>query len=92
MVARYGGEEFAIVISNIPTDKSMDLTNEKAEILRQEVEKKTEITISIGTTVINKSDQNVDVIYERVDKNLYLAKNAGRNLVCSDNGLINKQI
>lgn len=91
MVGRYGGEEFMTILTNLPTDTSSEIIDAKAETLREIIEKNLGITVSIGTTISGDSDQSIADIYKRVDRNLYRAKNSGRNLVCSDNGLIAKK-
>lgn len=90
MVGRYGGEEFAAIVTNLPREASAEIIEGKAEVLRKEIEKKLGITVSIGTTVIMDSDQDITDIYKRVDKHLYEAKSSGRNIVSSDNGLVEK--
>lgn len=93
MVGRYGGEEFAILINNLPTEMSSEITDSKAEAIRKEIEEKLGITVSIGATIIKDkdSDQSITDIYKRVDSYLYAAKNSGRNSVYSNNGLIAKK-
>ena len=82
LVARYGGEEFVIVM---PFTSLKDAC-EKMEFLRKEIEKnmfcngKLKVTISVGVAQFNKDETANDLI-ERADKNLYKAKESGRNRV-----------
>jgi diguanylate cyclase (GGDEF)-like protein len=92
MTARYGGEEFFIILTDLPEELSETIITDRAEVIRQEITKNMGVTVSIGATLVNESDQNIIDIYERADKNLYTAKNSGRNIVCSDNGLVPKKI
>jgi diguanylate cyclase (GGDEF)-like protein len=90
LVARYGGEEFAVVLP------ASDLTGalQIAERLRAAVSAEkiphaalgaeAHVTLSIGiATVIPDNQTTVLALIEEADKNLYAAKAAGRNRVCS---------
>jgi two-component system cell cycle response regulator len=85
-VGRYGGEEFLIVLRNTDANNGFIV----AEKIRKLIEEKVfaykgieiKITASFGAySIINTSDMNltVDEIVNNADKNLYLAKNGGRN-------------
>ena len=88
MAGRFGGEEFAILLPE--TDHAMAI--ESAERLRKVVAEskvplKTglslQFTVSIGVASLTSRDDNLDMLISLADKGLYLAKNAGRNKVCS---------
>ncbi|NBI06273.1 tetratricopeptide repeat-containing diguanylate cyclase [Senegalia massiliensis] len=85
---RYGGEEFVYISTSINYEEAFKLAN----IIRMEVEnsglyyiykgEKKFITISIGGVVGNNSDfDSIQDIMELADKELYRAKNMGRNRV-----------
>jgi len=85
-VGRYGGEEFLIVLKNTDANNGFKV----AEKIRKLVEEKVfaykgieiKITASFGAySIISTSDMNltVDELVNKADKNLYLAKNSGRN-------------
>lgn len=85
-VARYGGEEFLICLKN----EDYNGATEIAEKIRQEVEteqfiynsKIIKITSSFGiASNENDCSNTVDEIIGVADKNLYVAKNSGRNKV-----------
>lgn len=84
--ARYGGEEFSVIL-----DAGEEDGNRIAERIRTRIEGtefisngiRTHVTVSIGVTVMRKNDTAASVI-ERADKNLYSAKQRGRNMVCRD--------
>ncbi len=85
--ARYGGEEFVICLSNtdIATARAI------AERIRKNVmekefianNKKIHLTASFGVYTVCDGEKclTVDAIIEIVDKNLYRAKEGGRNMV-----------
>ena len=80
--ARYGGEEFIILTPE--TDLSGALIH--AERLRNDIEKfnfKTvgHVTSSFGVTEFRVETDTVELLLDRVDKALYLAKEYGRNRV-----------
>ncbi|WP_051275400.1 GGDEF domain-containing protein [Aestuariibacter salexigens] len=83
-LARWGGEEFVMLF---PDTKLEDL-HKPLETIRKKLEKlpfkfkqeKVTITASFGATCFN-SGETVEDVFERADKNLYQAKNSGRNLV-----------
>ena len=85
-VGRYGGEEFLIVLRNTDANNGFKV----AEKIRKLIENKVfaykgieiKITASFGAySIINTSEMNltVDELVNNADKNLYLAKNSGRN-------------
>lgn len=85
-VCRFGGEEFALILPSTDLEGALDLV----EQLRAEIEKTSiqaedltvNITISAGIgSAIAELNQEEDMILALADKQLYLAKNAGRNNV-----------
>ncbi len=85
---RYGGEEFAILLPSTPLYMGVQV----AERVRQKLErtpiihndKELSITTSIGVDAFVVSSNNTpqDLLY-RTDKQLYRAKQEGRNRICS---------
>lgn len=78
-VGRWGGEEFIVICSNTKSDNSYIL----AENIRKAIENYTfkkigKLTVSLGVTEFNKSD-NINTLFKRVDKCLYDAKKTGKN-------------
>ncbi|MHB8127265.1 MAG: bifunctional diguanylate cyclase/phosphodiesterase [Desulfitobacteriaceae bacterium] len=86
-IARYGGEEFLIVLLN--TDDN--IAYRIAEKVRQAIEKaKIQyneeyicITASFGTYTLNSGKLTCEQLIDHADKNLYRAKNSGRNKTIS---------
>ena len=88
LVGRVGGEEYAMLLSPCDFDKA----NQIAERLRNKTEDLSiahlnntiKVTISIGLTMIKKSDKDIDRTMHRADVSLYKAKKSGKNKVVSD--------
>jgi diguanylate cyclase (GGDEF)-like protein len=85
-VCRYGGEEFALILPSTDLEGALVLT----ERLRAQIENTSiqaegvsiNITISAGIgTAIADLNQPEDILLALADKQLYVAKNAGRNNV-----------
>ncbi len=82
---RYGGEEFLMIIDGVDADMLAKI----AERTRAEVEAKLgknaglsdPVTISLGGTLVEPEDQDIDDIIRRADEALYKAKHQGRNRV-----------
>lgn len=87
LLARWGGEEFAVIARGIGSLGGLAL----GERLRREVEKlrivtpegdHIPVTISVGVaTATGQAGVDVEELVARADRNLYLAKNKGRNRV-----------
>lgn len=88
LAARYGGEEFIMLLPNKGKKEAIAV----AERIRSEIEKyrfsirraEKSVTASIGVASFPKSGNTKDELIWRVDKNLYEAKNSGRNRVCGN--------
>lgn len=88
MVARLGGDEFVILLSDL-SDNEMQATEIASHIAGKlhslmnipiEVEENSlHITISIGITLINSNDKDINNILKHADIAMYEAKVAGRN-------------
>ncbi len=76
---RWGGEEFVILISDTSKEKLLEFSEKiRTQISKLKVHPVKNITISLGATV-SREDDNLDSIITRADKNLYKAKNNGKN-------------
>jgi diguanylate cyclase (GGDEF)-like protein len=84
-VGRIGGEEFGVLLSGASLDEATGV----AERIRQEVEaigfmpaqgRTMTLTVSVGGTICH-SDASISDVMRDADRQLYAAKNAGRNRV-----------
>lgn len=83
--ARFGGEEFIVLLPETRIDGAGGV----AEKLRGLIEKTdflhkgepVKVTISLGVTEVRQEDAAHEVLFERVDRALYQAKETGRNRV-----------
>ena len=88
-VARYGGEEFMVLVRHCDMEMSMDV----AERIRYALEntsieyegKLIPVTASLGVATLSPGENIPDPMVHRADKALYLAKQTGRNRVCTEN-------
>ena len=89
IVSRWGGEEFLILLPDTNAEGSMII----AQKIRKSIEeivinltnaKKIQFTVSIGVSQVNnKLNNDMEATINRADEALYMAKNNGRNMVCS---------
>ncbi|BDY13125.1 diguanylate cyclase [Hydrogenimonas cancrithermarum] len=84
VLCRYGGEEFLVFVSNASQDQARMI----AEKLRKHIQIHRfdgveNVTVSIGIA-IRRRNESIGSLIARADKNLYKAKNEGRNRVSSD--------
>jgi diguanylate cyclase len=83
-IARFGGEEFVLLITATPVEGGLQLL----ETLRSGIEacpfhfkgEPVTITLSAGISAFAEGELS-DQVFERADKALYRAKNAGRNRI-----------
>lgn len=85
VMGRIGGEEFALLLRETTLPAALVV----AEKLRRAVEEDRSegypaLTVSIGISMIDQQDKNVDDLLRRADKALYRAKREGRNRIVVD--------
>ncbi len=81
-VARYGGEEFIMLLIGTPTDAARGV----ADLIRAEIDRlgfhfrgtPVQVTASCGITAI-RADDTPETLFDRADRALYRAKEAGRD-------------
>ena len=82
LIGRFGGEEFLVVLPSTNHEQA----KLAAEKLRAAIEAKPHpiagvFTVSIGVATANPSHQDENAIVIEADKQLYVAKNSGRNRI-----------
>jgi len=90
LAARYGGEEFSLIL--IETDKpSAKIVAEKIRRLIEDYgfayessQPDSKLTISTGVATFPEDGEDFDTLVSKADQRLYLAKEAGRNLIFVD--------
>jgi diguanylate cyclase len=85
--ARYGGEEFAIILPNTVLRSALTVADHiRRAVMTKELMKRStgehlgRITISLGIATLHKND-TAQMLIERADNCLYVAKRHGRNRV-----------
>jgi len=85
---RFGGEEFVAILTNTSLEKAIQLAQKIQTDIRDEaIEHKTSpthdcITCSVGiASEIPNHNVEYSKLFEKADKNLYLAKDQGRNRI-----------
>lgn len=81
-VGRYGGEEFILVIIDEEKDKFCERLTTSIST-HQFSKRKIHITVSGGLTAVNSDTISLELkdIISKADKNLYKAKNSGKNKI-----------
>lgn len=87
-IGRWGGEEFLLILPLRTEDDAFPLferiRSNVADNFIETSEGKLQITVSIGVS-FGTGNETVDELVATVDRNMYQAKNEGRNRVCSSN-------
>lgn len=77
---RWGGEEFIIMSPDSDNEGRCILADKLVKIIAEtEFKKIGRITMSVGVTISNEADTNLDDIIKRADQGLYRAKELGKN-------------
>ncbi|WP_096087759.1 GGDEF domain-containing protein [Agaribacterium haliotis] len=86
-VGRWGGEEFLVILPNTSLRDAIDIANEVRQSICQtsllENTPNRLVTMSAGVASSAQSDDVIELL-GIADKNLYAAKDAGRNRVCPE--------
>ncbi|EJF07352.1 PAS domain S-box/diguanylate cyclase (GGDEF) domain-containing protein [Thiovulum sp. ES] len=84
-IFRVGGEEFMILLPGIGIKQGFSIADRIRNLVKDNLTliKDREITVSCGVTEVTNGD-TFEAMYSRADKNLYRAKENGRDCVYSD--------
>jgi diguanylate cyclase (GGDEF)-like protein len=83
--ARFGGEEFVVVLPDTPLAKAIEIAERIRKGIAQApllTEPRVQATVSLGVATM-EHERSVNELFAAADAALYLAKNQGRNQVCS---------
>jgi diguanylate cyclase (GGDEF)-like protein len=87
LVFRWGGEEFLMILKNTAIGTAYTILNKLRHRLEQEIietsVKSICITVTIGVSAMDLSLDLADNI-EKADKNMYIGKKSGKNMVVTD--------
>jgi diguanylate cyclase (GGDEF)-like protein len=84
VIGRYGGEEFALLLQDAGPGNLLP-ERLRASIADAPIETRTgplKVTVSIGLAYREPDDADIEALLSRADKELYRAKELGRNRVC----------
>lgn len=89
IIGRIGGEEFAVLLPSTGSRLSIQVAERIRSALattpvQPENGNAFNFTVSCGVATLNEKDEDIDSLLIRADRALYLAKNKGRNRVCSE--------
>ncbi|TYC50364.1 diguanylate cyclase [Rhodobacterales bacterium] len=94
IACRYGGEEFAIILPNVGLDQAAKIGERiRHAVMSKELVKRStsenlgRVTISVGIAIFRTGDTPHSIV-ARADRALYLAKDAGRNVVRTEDDLL----
>ena len=83
IIIRIGGDEFMILLKDVLKDEAVSLAEKLVRAVRELkfVDDKLSITTSIGISLLNDKDRDVDfeLLFKNADSLLYTAKKNGRN-------------
>ncbi len=89
LIARYGGEEFVILLPDTGKKEAVRISEgirqkiEQYPFRNMETQPSGKITVSIGVASFPENGTDALSLIREADKALYLAKNMGKNRVCS---------
>lgn len=84
IIGRYGGDEFVLLLRGGPEARlSTSLLERIMQVVQEPIDfegHKLEVTCSLGVTAYPQDGDSEDVLIERADAAMYIAKTSGRNI------------
>ncbi len=91
-IVRFGGEEFVIFLKTNDEEETKHVARRIKHTIENSPfvidDKKIAVTVSMGVNTDTANASNLDEAIDMADKNLYCAKEAGRNRICIDGEII----
>lgn len=86
LVGRYGGEEIVLLLPNTGIELGIKIANRLCGLIADTPFKISEnleinVTASLGVACIDANTMNLDILINRADQAMYIAKHKGRNQV-----------
>jgi diguanylate cyclase (GGDEF)-like protein len=85
VVARWGGEEFCLILPHTDRDTAVSIAEKLRTAIARSALKvrgaEVSVTVSIGISAVQASDEIHAAVLERADNALYDAKESGRNRI-----------
>lgn len=83
--ARMGGEEFCVLLSGLDTNKAATLLENFRELVEDHIIMldNTSVTITVSAGIALDQNNNLDELMNEADRQLYNAKQSGRNQICT---------
>ena len=95
IIGRYGGDEFVLLLRGGPEARlTTAILNRIMQVVCEPVDfdgHKLEVTCSLGVATYPEDGDNEDLLIERADAAMYIAKSSGRNFYQLYNGDIQQQ-
>jgi diguanylate cyclase (GGDEF)-like protein len=96
VIGRYGGDEFAVMLP----ETGLPAARQIAERLRKRIAQRVldtnagqvTVTVSLGVALLNDEHLALETLFDHADQALYVAKQSGRNRVCSSEPLPYQQL
>ena len=83
--ARFGGEEFISLLPDCTLDRAVAFADDVRELFTELHFGWGNVTLSAGVAVVEEGMGSPDVLVAAADRELYVAKERGRNQVCAGN-------
>lgn len=84
ILARWGGDEFVILLPNTDIQKALGITKRVKNFIKEnKYDEVGNVTCSFGLVLLRKNE-SAEILLQRADKYLYIAKERGKNTISSE--------